>query len=69
MTAFVDRTLVFVHILKVVNLGPADNVKNLRVVVPGWWNVQPFTMQDTAKLASAMPQKEPNNKKYECSQN
>jgi hypothetical protein len=61
MTAFVDRTLVFVHILKVINLGPADNVKNLRVVVPSRWDEQPFTMQDTAKLASAMPQKEPNN--------
>jgi hypothetical protein len=65
MPTFVGWTLVFVHILKVVNLGSANNVKNLRVVVPIWRDEQPLPMQDTAKLASPTPHIEPEDKKYE----
>jgi hypothetical protein len=67
MPAFVYWALVFVHFLKVVILGSADNVKNLRVVVPIWRDEQPLPMQDTAKLASATPEKEHEDKKNECS--
>jgi hypothetical protein len=55
LPTFISRRLVFVHIFKVVNLGPADNIKNFRMVVSIWRDEQPSTMQDTAKLAPPMP--------------
>jgi hypothetical protein len=55
LPAFVSWKLFFVHIVKVVNLGPADNIKNLRMVVSIWCDEQPSAMQDTAKLASPTP--------------
>jgi hypothetical protein len=57
LPAFVTWKLVFVHIVKVINLnlGPADNVKNFRMVVSIWRDKQPSTMQDTTKLTSPTP--------------